>query len=58
MIRIGDSLRMTMMKAGDCEDNTEGWGLFKDDDEGWELFKDDNEGWELFKDEDDRRWEL
>lgn len=48
MIRIGDSSRMTMMKVGDFEDNTEGWGLFKDDDEGWELFKD----------EDDRSWEL
>lgn len=48
---------MTMMKVGDCEDNTEGWGLFKDDDEGWELFSAD-ENWELFKDEDDRSWEL
>lgn len=54
MIRIGDSSRMTTMKVGDCEDNTEDWGLFED---GWELFKDDD-GWELFKDEDDRRWEL
>lgn len=48
MIRTGGFSRMTMMKVGDCEDNAEGWGLFKDDDEGWELFKDG----------DDRNWEL
>ncbi|CAN8175859.1 unnamed protein product [Coccothraustes coccothraustes] len=44
-------------EVGDCEDNAEGWGLFKDDDEGWNSFSAD-ENWELFKDKDDRRWEL
>lgn len=34
MMKTGDSLRMTMMKVGDCEDNAEGWELFKDDEEG------------------------
>lgn len=48
MMRTGDSARMTMMKVGDCEDNTEGWGLFKDDDENWELFNDeDKRSWGL-----------
>lgn len=44
MMKAGDSSWMTIMKTGgsskmvklgDCEDNTEGWGLFQDDnDEG------------------------
>lgn len=44
MMKAGDSSWMTMMKIGgsskmvkpgDCEDNSEGWGLFQgDNDEG------------------------
>lgn len=44
MRKAGDSSRMTVMKVGGCEDNTEVWRLFKNDvDEGWELFNADED---------------